>query len=71
MLAGDLVRSYLQRNPKTAFTVHEINDIVLKLRGLAHVNESVAERVIRSVIHELSEWSGDSSIDLALNSDNK
>lgn len=52
-IVTDVVRSYLSHNPKTEIHVAEIGNIVKSVRTILGINESTAERVIRSVIQEI------------------
>lgn len=52
-LAGDIVRDYLSRNPKTVGMVVDIDRMTDILRGIVPVKKTTAERVIRSTLYEL------------------
>lgn len=58
LVAGDLIRSYLTRNPKTKMLLTDIDGLVYQLRKIVYIKETTAERIIRSVIHELGLMAG-------------
>lgn len=52
-VAVDLIQQYVARNPKTAFYAKETAELIDALAKIANVKQTVAVRVIESVIAEV------------------
>lgn len=58
-VAGDIVRDYLFRNPKTIPHIASVDRMIDILRSVVPVKRTTAERIIRSTLYDLLVLAGE------------